>query len=491
MTIVQVPLQPQLCRNFAGGQWRETQAVVPLVSPYNNQVIGQVADSTAADVDTVVSQAVAAFPGWRDTPIKERAAILLRYRELLLTHLRDLSHLVAAESGKTYGEAEAGLMKGVEVLEFAISLQNILTGSKMDVSRGVTCEERWEPLGVVAGITPFNFPAMVPMWMFPIAIALGNCFVLKPSEKAALTPGRLAQIFADAGLPSGVFSIVNGGKTAVECLIDHPQIKAVGFVGSTAVAREVYTRASRLQKRALTLGGAKNFMIVTPDADPDVTVPGVTASFTGCAGQRCMAGSILVAVGPVDQMIDKIIAKARSLNLGNDMGAIIDRKSHARITGIIDQAVKQGAVLRLDGRSTPAPTSYIDGNWMGPTVLDQVQTGWECYETEIFGPVLSIIRVSSLSDAMRLEKESRYGNATSVFTTSGAVAQYVAQHASNGMVGINIGVPVPREPFSFGGSKDSKFGQGDITGPSSIYFWSQIKKITTKWSIEKDQNWMS
>ena len=388
-------------------------------------------------------------------------------------------------------EARAGILKGLEVTEFALSLQNSDAGGAMDVSRGVSCEYRREPLGVVAGIAPFNFPAMVPMWMYPIAVTLGNCFILKPSEKVPLTSQCMAALMHEAGFPAGVFQLVNGGKEAVEALIDHPSVKAVGFVGSTPIAKSLYARASAHGKRALCLGGAKNHLLVVPDADEKITVRGVVDSFTGCAGQRCMAASLLLAVGNVDHLINKIATTAASMELGTHMGAIIDRASLERIRGAIATAEKQGAKILVDGRKATPPKGHEGGNWIGPTILDHATAEMECATKEIFGPLITIVRVKNISEALAVEAKNAFGNATSVFTTSGAVAKYVTDHATNGMIGINIGVPVPREPFSFGGSKESKFGACDITGESSIEFWSQRKKITTKWADQADASWMS
>jgi len=464
---------------------------LPVVSPYTGEKIGEVPVSTAADVDTVVQKAQAAFAGWRATPIKERTQILLKWRELMLANLDRMSHTAASECGKLVDEARAGILKGLEVTEFAASLQNMATGGVLEVSRGVQCEMRHEPLGVVAGITPFNFPAMVPMWMYPVALVLGNCFVLKPSEKVPLTSQIIGELIVKAGFPVGVFSIVNGDRKTVEALTQHPFVQAVGFVGSTPVAKSVYQNATQAGKRALTLGGAKNAIILLPDADPDVAVRGILDSFTGCGGQRCMAASLVYAVGPVDATIEKIVAAAKKIELGNMMGAIIDKVAMKRISDAIDQAAKDGAKILVDGRKFPAPKGYEGGNWLGPTIIDGAKPEMACTKDEIFGPVLTIMRVGSLPQAMTLEHANPFGNATSVFTTQGAAARYVTDNASAGMLGVNIGVPVPREPFSFGGTKQSKFGSGDITGVSAVDFWTWRKKITTKWSLAKDNNWMS
>lgn len=492
MSLVDIPADLVICKNFVGGAWlASTGSMHDVRSPYSGAVIGHVPYSTSKEVDDAVRTAAAAFPAWRRMPIKERSQILYKFRDLMLVHLDALSHRAACEAGKTVAEARAGVLKGLEVLEFALSLQNLNSGGVLEVSRGVTCHMSREPLGVVAGIAPFNFPAMVPLWMYPAALALGNCFVLKPSEKVPLTSQMLGDLFKQAGLPDGVFTIVNGGADTVNALIDHPEIQAVAFVGSSPVAKHVYTRATSHGKRALTLGGAKNLLLVVPDADPDLTVKGVVDSFTGCAGQRCMAASLLVAVGDVNPIVDRIVDAASKMSVGAGMGAIIDQTSLKRINAIIDRAVSEGAKVRVDGRKVKAPDGYHGGNWLGPTVLDNVKPEQECATAEIFGPVLTIVRVKTLAEAMELEARNPFGNATSVFTTSGAVARSVAERASSGMIGVNIGVPVPREPFSFGGTKDSKFGACDITGESAVEFWTTLKKVTTKWTTQTDNNWMS
>jgi malonate-semialdehyde dehydrogenase (acetylating)/methylmalonate-semialdehyde dehydrogenase len=493
MTLVDLPDPPRDCPNLIGGEWRAASSGAwrDLVSPYTGTVTGRVGLSNAADVEAAVSAAQRAFPGWRAQPIKERSQPLFRFRSLLLEHLDALANSAALEAGKTRAEARAGVLKGIEVIEFALSLQNLGEGGALEVSRGVTCETRREPLGVVAGITPFNFPAMVPLWMFPIAVTLGNCFVLKPSEKVPQTACRMGELMLEAGYPAGVFSLVHGDRVAAEALVDHPGTRAVAFVGSTAAARSVYTRATAQGKRALCLGGAKNHLIVVPDADPTVTVRGVVDSFTGCAGQRCMAASVMVAVGDVDPLLDQVCAEAARLAPGESMGAIIDAASRDRLRASIARAQEQGADVRVDGRTAAAPAGYEGGSWLGATVLDRARPEMECAREELFGPVLTVVRARTLDEALALELQSPYGNATSVFTTSAAVARYVAERATTGMIGVNIGVPVPREPFSFGGTKSSKFGHGDITGRPAVDFWTDLKKITTKWALQPDATWMS
>jgi malonate-semialdehyde dehydrogenase (acetylating)/methylmalonate-semialdehyde dehydrogenase len=493
MSLVDLPKKPVLAKNLVAGEWRDAASGerLDVVSPYTNTVIGSIPMSGAADVAPAVAAAKEAQAMWQNVPIKERTQVLFRFRELVLANLDRLSHSAAAEAGKTVAEAKAGVMKGVEIIEYALSLQNMDVGSTLEVSRGVTCETRRVPLGVVAGITPFNFPAMVPMWQYPIAVTLGNAFILKPSEKVPLTAHMSGELMMEAGFPPGVFSVVHGSRDAVEALADHPDVQALGFVGSTPVARAVYDRVTRQDRRALCLGGAKNHLIVVPDADQDVTVDGVVSSFIGCAGQRCMAASLMIAVGDADDLIDKIIDKASKVKLGADMGAIIDSGALARLTADIGKAESEGAKIRLDGRGADAPTGYEKGNWLAPTIIDHASMEMECTTKELFGPILTIVRVKTLDQALALQSTTPYGNAVSVFTTRGDVARYVIDRAPTGMVGINVGVPVPREPFSFGGAKSSRFGQGDMTGAGGVELWSRVQKITTKWALQPDANWMS
>ncbi len=480
-------------RNLIGGGWIPGGGpVAELRSPWTGQGIGRLFASSAADVATAVKAAQGPARAWGDLPLKERTAVMFRFRDELFARQDAIANSVSAESGKLLSESRAGLLKGIEVLEFALSLQNLDGGGKMLVSTGVTCEYRREPLGIVAGITPFNFPAMVPMWMIPLAITAGNAFLWKPSDKTPLTSLLLAEAARAAGLPDGVLSIVQGGREAVEAICDHPDIKAVAFVGSTPVARSVYVRATSNGKRALCLGGAKNHIILMPDADPEMAASGILASFTGCAGQRCMASSVVVGVGPVDDIVADLARRAGAMELGRDMGAIITAESVEKLRNAVGRAGSEGAQLLADGRgSIPVAADFGDGNWIGPSVLDHVQPGSQAACDELFGPILSVVRVENLSAALALENESPYGNAASVFTSSGAVAEEVARQAHAGMIGVNIGVPVPREPFSFGGFSDSRFGHGDITGMDGVAFWSRQKKVSQKWSLQKDQNWMN
>lgn len=480
------------CPNLVANEPRPASgARKSILSPYFGRPLATVAASTSEDVEAVVQAAAAAVPSWRARPLRERAQLLGRLRALLAERSDEVARCVALESGKTEGEARAGLERGLEVMDFAMSLQAVELGGALDVSRGVRCEERREPLGVVLGITPFNFPAMVPLWMMPIAVCTGNAFILKPSDKVPMTANLLGRLAVEAGLPAGVLSIAHGDQHTVEALIDHPTVQAVAFVGSTPVAQSVYARAAAHGKRALCLGGAKNHLIVAPDADPELTIRAVYDSFTGCAGQRCMAGSVLVTIGDADELVQGLVALASKCQLGETMGALIDATARERLLGAIERAQAEGARVLHDGRRMTPPEAYAGGYWLGPTILDGVKPQAESATRELFGPVLTIVRVGTLEEALALEQQSPYGNATSIFTRSGAVARRVAERATSGMIGVNVGVPVPRDPFSFGGTKRSKFGHGDITGISAVEFWTERKKVTSKWALQSDQSWIS
>lgn len=480
------------CHNFIGGAWVAGESGATAVhSPHTGKKIGEYTSPSASQIARAIEAAAGAQKEWGRLPIKERSKVLFNFRNILLRDIDDISRLKSSESGKTFEEGKAGLLKGIEVLEFALSIQNLDLGGRLEISRGVTCEYRREPLGVVANITPFNFPAMVPMWTIPIALALGNAYVWKPSDKTPLTARRIADALSEAGLPAGLMTVLHGGGSTVEAIIDNPLVKAIGFVGSTKIAKLVYQRGTQLGKRVLALGGAKNHIVLLPDANAELSGPGISDSFTGCAGQRCMAASVVLAVGDVSTHIEKIVKRAASLELGKDMGAIITREQAAFLREAIGRAEKAGARLLLDGRKAKAPPGMDEGNWLGPTVLDNVQPGSEAATIELFGPILSIVHCKDLTEAMKIENGVEYGNACSVFTSSGPLADRVAREASTGMVGVNVGVPVPREPFSFGGINASKFGHGDITGHHSLDFWSNIKKVTTKWEKQSDSTWMS
>ncbi len=480
------------CLNLIAGQWVSgDEGSQDVISPITGKKIGDYSVPSVKQIDQSITAADKAQKSWALLPVKERSKVLFNFRTILLREQDEIAKLKSSECGKTFDEAKAGLMKGIEVLEFALAIQNLDLGGKVEVSRGVTGEFKREPLGVIANITPFNFPAMVPMWTIPIALALGNSYVWKPSDKTPLTAYKIAEALKEAGLPAGVFTVLHGAEKTVNAIIDHPQVKAIGFVGSTKVAKLIYQRGTNLGKRVLALGGAKNHIILLPDANVDISSVGISDSFTGCAGQRCMAASVLLAVGNVDAHIEKIKSRAASLELGKTMGAMITKTQVQFLHEAISRAEKAGAKILLDGRKAKAPAGLEDGNWLGPTILDHAQAGSEAATTELFGPILSIVRCNDLSEALKIENSVDYGNACSVFTASGAMADRVVREASTGMVGVNIGVPVPREPFSFGGINASKFGHGDITGQHSLDFWSNIKKVTVKWEQQSDSNWMS
>jgi malonate-semialdehyde dehydrogenase (acetylating)/methylmalonate-semialdehyde dehydrogenase len=441
-------------------------------------------------VDAAVAAARQAFPGWSRTPVKERVQVFFRYKTLLEEHLGELADLITEEHGKVRPEAEAEILKAIELTEFACSMPQLIAGEVLEVSRGVECRLERYPLGVVAAINPFNFPSMVPHWTIPNAIALGNCYILKPSELVPLSAGRIAELLKEAGLPEGVFNIVHGDREVVEALCDHSGIEAVTFVGSTRVAKEVYRRATGNLKRALCLGGAKNHVIVMPDADPEMASGGVLAAMAGCTGQRCMAASVMVAVSQTDHIVNRLAELARGMVPGRDVGPVITGQAKSRIEGYITEAERGGARVLVDGRG--AVVAGKEGGWyVGPTVIDRVRPDMKIAQEEVFGPVLAVVRTGDLDEALAVENASLYGNAASIFTESGGAARATMERAAAGMVGINVGVPVPREPFGFGGWNESRFGVGDITGKGSIEFWTKTKKITTKWNREAGTNWMA
>lgn len=479
-------------RNYVAGQFVEDAGArsLDVFSPLTGAVISTVPLSGAAALDQAVQAAKAAFPAWSSTPIKERVQIFYRYKTLLERDMKALAELVQEENGKTFDEARAEVEKAVELTEFACSMPQLVQGEFLEVSKGVEARVERKPLGVVASIAPFNFPNMVPHWTIPNALVLGNCMILKPSEVVPLSAGRIAELLKEAGLPDGVLNIVHGDREIVEAICDHPDIQAVSFVGSTKIAKVVYIRATSNLKRCVALGGAKNHLMVLPDAHPDMTASNVAASMSGCAGQRCMAGSTMVGVGQVDHIVQKLVDEARKIVPGQNLGSVISKEAKARIEQHITEAEAAGAKVLLDGRNARVE-GHEDGYYVGPTVVDYVTPDMRIAQEEVFGPVLAILRTNTLDEALAIENANPYGNAAAVFTQSGSMARYVMDHANAGMIGVNIGVPVPREPFSFGGWNESKFGACDITGKSSIEFWTQLKKTTTKWNPESRVNWMS
>jgi malonate-semialdehyde dehydrogenase (acetylating) / methylmalonate-semialdehyde dehydrogenase len=479
-------------KNFINGNFVDAASGrnLPVISPIDGALLAEMPCSTASELDAAVIAAQKAFPRWSKTPIKERVQVFFRYKYLLEKNLDELADLVSEENGKTKAEAIAEIEKCIELTEFATSLPQLVTGEVLEVSRGVECRTEHVALGVVASIVPFNFPSMVPNWTIPNALALGNCMIMKPSEKVPLSVSRIALLLKEAGLPEGVFNIINGDSETVNAICDHPGIEAVSFVGSTKVAKLVYQRSTQHLKRCLALGGAKNHLLVLPDAKPEMTAQNVAASMSGCAGQRCMAASAMVGVGAVDEIVDRICDEVRKIIPGKNLGPVINKESQERIERYITEAEQQGAKILVDGRGAKVKGKE-QGTYIGPTVIDHVRPGMSVATEEIFGPVISIMRVDTLDEALAIENASPYGNAASVFTQNGGYARYVIDRASAGMIGVNVGVPVPREPFSFGGWNESKFGVGDITGKSSIEFWTRLKKSTVKWNPEAGVNWMS
>jgi len=411
-------------QNYINGKFVDASSLrsLDVISPIDGNLLSKVPMSVAKDLDEAVKAAKAAFPGWSRTPIKERVQVFFKYKYLLEKNLQELAALVSEENGKTIGEAIAEIEKCVELTEFACSLPQLVTGEVLEVSKGVECRTEHVPLGVVASIVPFNFPSMVPNWTLPNAIALGNCMVIKPSEKVPLSVGRLALLLKEAGLPDGVFNIVHGDSEIVEAICDHPGIEAVSFVGSTKVAKIVYQRATKNFKRALALGGAKNHLMVLPDAKADMTAQNVAASMSGCAGQRCMAASAMVGVGNIDHIIEKICDEARKIVPGKNLGAVISKESKERIERYITEAEKDGAKILVDGRGTKVQGKE-NGTYVGPTVIDYVKPGMSVAKEEIFGPVISIMRTNTVDEALAIENANPYGNAASVFTQNGGLAR--------------------------------------------------------------------
>jgi malonate-semialdehyde dehydrogenase (acetylating)/methylmalonate-semialdehyde dehydrogenase len=484
-------------KNWIGGHGVEskTSNYLDLYTPYTGEIIGQVPLSTADDVAFAAETAKAAFKTWSNTNIKDRVQIMFKLKSLMERDFEELKQLVSLENGKTLAEAHGDVAKAIEVLEFGCSIPNKIYGPMLEVSNGIYCQVIKEPIGVVASIVPFNFPVMCPMWTIPIALTVGNTMILKPSEQVPLGSIKLAALLKEAGLPDGVLNVVHGGVDVVNAICDNPTIKALSFVGSTKVAKIVYGRAAMAGKRVLALGGAKNHLILMPDANIETAPMQIVDSAMGCAGQRCMAASVMVAVGDCDKYIDAMTAYAKSIKLGEKQGTVINKISVDRINKYINDAEKMGAKVLVDGRNMKPQNADIQGSengyWVGPTLLDNVKPEFPAGCEEIFGPVLSIIRVKNIEEALKIENNNPYGNAASIFTTNGANAQYLFRNANAGMNGVNVGVPVPREPFGFGGWNDSKFGNGDLTGDQGIDFWTQDRKITTKFIEPQTRNWMS
>ncbi len=459
-----------------------------VTNPATGEIIRHVPYGNAADVDAAVQSAAAAFPGWAASPPLRRARVLMRFRDLLDRHRKDLARIVTQEHGKTLADAEGSVVRGMEVVEFATGIPHLLKGEHNDsVGTDVDSWSMRMPLGVCAGITPFNFPAMVPMWMFPVAIACGNTFVLKPSERVPTLSLRLAELLQDAGLPDGVFNVVHGDKEAVDALLAHPTVRAVSFVGSTPIARYIYETSARHGKRVQALGGAKNHAIVMPDADLDFATEAIIGAGYGSAGERCMAISAIVAVGDVaDALAAKLAERARRVTTGPgdgtdvEMGPVITCAARDRITGLIDRGVTEGASLLVDGRRPTIP-GHADGFFVGPTLFDRVTPSMAIYREEIFGPVLAMLRVASLEDAIALINANPYANGAALFTRSGHAARRFQREAEVGMAGINVPIPVPMAFYSFGGWRNSLFGDLNVHGVDGVRFYTRLKTVTSRW----------
>ncbi len=471
-------------------QWKGTaERHGTVYNPATGEISATVDFATAVEVDLAVQAAASAFATWGTTSISRRTEIMFRFRELLSARRAEVAQRVSAEHGKVLNDALGEVSRGIEVVEFACGIGQLIKGEfSENVSTGIDSYSIRQPLGVVAGITPFNFPAMVPMWMFPVAIACGNTFILKPSEKDPSTAVFLAGLLKEAGLPDGVFNVIHGDQMAVEAILDHPGIAAVSFVGSTAVAHAIYERSARAGKRVQALGGAKNHMIVMPDADMDIVADAAVNAGYGSAGERCMAISVLVAVGAAgDLIVEKIRERVANLKVAPatdpaaDMGPLITREHRDRVASYLDSGVKEGAVLAIDGR-----LHQIDGDpggyWLGPSLFDNVMPQMEIYRNEIFGPVLSMLRVADLDEALALIKSNPYGNGAAIFTNDGATARRFQTEAEAGMIGINLPIPVPVSYYSFGGWNQSLFGDLHIYGPDGVRFYTRAKAVTARWT---------
>ena len=461
----------------------------PVFDPATGVERAQVAFANADEVDRAVASARAAFPTWRDTPITQRAQVLFRFRSLLDQAKDELAAIISSEHGKTLPDARGEVQRGLETVEFACGIPQLLKGdSSQQVSTGIDLMSVREPLGVVACITPFNFPAMVPLWMFPIAIACGNTVVLKPSEKDPSTANRLAELFAKAELPDGVFNVLHGDRVAVERLIEHPDVAALSFVGSTPIARAIYEGGSRNGKRVQALGGAKNHMLVLPDADLDLAADAAVSAGYGSAGERCMAISVVVAVGNAgDRLLPKLEERIAALHTGPaddpaaEMGPLITAEQRQRVLGLIDSGVDEGATLVADGRALRVP-GHEQGFFVGPTLFDRVTPQMQIYREEIFGPVLCLMRAEHFTEAVELVNANPYANGTAIFTNDGGAARRFQRAIEVGMVGINVPIPVPLGFYSFGGWKSSLFGAHSIYGPDGVHFYTRPKVVTTRWS---------
>jgi len=473
---------------LVGGVWQTSSATQTseVFNPSTGKVIAQVPLCDKQETDTIVAAAAAALPDWSATPAVERARVMFKYRDLIEKHFEELAALVTREHGKTLPESRAEVQRGLEMAEFACGVPNMLMGDTLpNIAAEVDAETMRHPVGVCVGITPYNFPFMVPMWMYPVAITCGNTFILKPSEKVPLSAVRMGELLIEAGLPDGVFNIAHGDRNCVEALLVNPEVAAISFVGSTAIAKYIYETGTKHGKRVQAAGGAKNHLVIMPDADLNQSVKALAASAYGCAGQRCMAGSVAVAVGNIaDPLVDGLCEHASTLTVGPsegnesvDMGPLITREHLDRVSGYLDIAANEGASVAFDGRDDFPSESFL----LGPSVVDQVQPQMRVAKEEIFGPVLSVMRAKDLDSAMEIGRNCPYGNGASIFTGSGYAARQFKQHFNAGMIGINVGVPAPMAWFPFTGWNQSFFGDLHIQGTESVHFYTRQKMTLTRW----------
>ncbi|MDT2005455.1 CoA-acylating methylmalonate-semialdehyde dehydrogenase [Rhodococcus opacus] len=462
-------------------------STAPVTNPATGAVTGQVALAGVEDARAVIDAAAAAFPAWRDASLAKRTAVVFKFRELLNARKGELAEIITAEHGKVVSDALGEVSRGQEVVEFACGMPHLLKGGMTEnASTNIDVSSIRQPVGPVGIISPFNFPAMVPMWFFPIAIAAGNTVVLKPSEKDPTAALWMAELWAEAGLPAGVFNVLQGDKTAVDELLTHPAIKAISFVGSTPIAQYVYATGTAHGKRVQALGGAKNHAIVLPDADLDLAADAMVNAGFGSAGERCMAISALVAVGDIaDELVSKIKERTDTLKIGDgtkdsDMGPLVTKVHRDKVASYIDAGEKDGATIVVDGRTVQADGGK-DGFWLGPTLIDHVTTDMSVYTDEIFGPVLSVIRVESYDEALELVNSSQFGNGTAIFTNDGGAARRFQNEVEVGMVGINVPIPVPMAYYSFGGWKNSLFGDTHAHGTEGVHFFTRGKVVTSRW----------
>ena len=477
------------CPMFLDGKWIQPNiASTPVFNPSTGEVIAECPAGGAAEVNAAVESAHAAFPAWRDTPPMERARVFFKYRQLVEVNFDRLCKCVSREHGKTLVEARGSIFRGLENIEYACGIPSLLMGDTLEIARGVDCETMNQPLGVCVGITPFNFPAMVPLWMFPVALACGNTFILKPSEKVPLTANVLVELLHEAGLPKGVLNLVHGGRECVDTLLRHPKVKAISFVGSTPIAKYIYETGTQHGKRVQANGGAKNYIVIMPDADMPKTVEALSTAAFGCAGERCMAGSTALTVGAAaDKLLPSLVEAARNIRVGPtdrvaqpDMGPVITAAHRDKVTSLVSSGEKEGAKVICDGRGVKIADAP-KGFYVGATIVDHVVDGMHIAKEEVFGPVLNVMRMDDLNMAIELANRSNYGNGAAIFTQNGNAAREFKQRVKAGMVGINVGVPATMAMFPFTGWDESFYGDLHIQGREGVQFFTQQKVVSTRW----------